>query len=198
MQHICCNICYNTVEIYKFVCICVLLSIWRTNFPGQWSSSTVLCKTALMFWKDINEHYTLTLFRKYTSYTICIYVIASWKSLLSARIIPLYRWNIIFNISRVSLREFEPLINFVPPSTVLNGNCQTSASNPRKITACSRDVDFRRRENKQKSGDLSWSAFNAYLAELPVASNNSKLIPSHRCCAIVNIHHSANWLRVEK
>lgn len=48
---------------------------------------------------------------------------------------PCCRWNIIFNISRVSLREFRPLINFEPLCIpVLNANCQASAIAREKLS----------------------------------------------------------------
>lgn len=83
-------------------------------------------KIALAISKDINGH-TLTLPLEAHAYTlyICIYVIASRKSRVSAR---LQAGEILFLIfPAVSLREFGPLINFEPLRAVLNGNCQASA-----------------------------------------------------------------------
>jgi len=103
---------------------------------------------------------------------ICICVIASRKSRVSARL--LCRWNIIFNISRVSLREFGPLINFEPLCTVLNGNCQASAIAREKLSCVvATSISARAKTNRNPAiypdATLIWR-------NCPVASNYSRLI----------------------
>lgn len=85
-------------------------------------------KIILDFKKDINAHYTI-----FQAWKYFIYMSLPAKNLVYQPA-PCCRWNIIFNISRVSLREFRPLINFEPLCTVLNGNCQTSAIAREKLS----------------------------------------------------------------
>lgn len=98
------------------------------------------------------------------------------------------QWNIIFNISRVSLREFGPLINFEPLCTVLNGNCQASAIAREKLPrVVATSISARAKTNRNPAiypdATLIWR-------NCPVASNYSRLILSRGRAQIARKHFS--------